>query len=235
MEHRYRIYPANYAAKQCRPQKRRGWTYNPERIRIPEVSTTPQAQEQAAIDALVKIYVVIELVVFYAVVNATTVVTGVLKFGSQVIYYTIRYSFQLAYYAVQNVGQSQQVINQITPPEPKMPEPVTPPEPEQVVNTPQVVKSPQVIKSPQVLEVTSPKGFSEQVVKSTPKPEQKPKTPKVVSKSKKTDIFVVKNLKKEDKKTRQNRYVLWQKLPQSMSTKLQFRPNFKSRYKYFLS
>ena len=91
MEHRYRIYPANYAAKQCRPQKRHGWNYNP------EGSTTPQAQtqEQAIIDALVKIYAVIELVVFYAVVNSTTVITEVLQYCPLVVWYAVKVSYAI--------------------------------------------------------------------------------------------------------------------------------------------
>ena len=197
----------NYAAKRRRPQNanqiRRGWSYNPDPWnQVPEVSTSPWEQavhewnktykqqektvkewEQAIINTLVQIYAV-------AIVNYTTVTTEVLPqvvwYAVQVIYYAVKVSYAVLElvldYAVSTGFQlTRYVQEQVVKSTPSEVVKITPPKvvQEQVVN-----------KTPQVVEITLP-------VPQKPKPEQKPKTPKVVSnKVKKTDIFVVKNLKK---------------------------------------
>ena len=195
-------YAANYAAKRRRPQnadqKRRGWTYNPDRTRIPEVSTTPQAQEQAVavINTLVKIYAVIELVVYHAVVNATTVITEVLpkvvwyavghilQYGPQVIWYAVEQVFQycpqivwyVGYYAIKVSYAILELVLDYAinirfqlayyAVQEQVVNKTTPVVPEQIM--PPEPEPEQVVNTQQVVKIMPPDNVSEQVVKSTP-------------------------------------------------------------------
>ena len=108
---------------------RRGWNYIPDKVvqqqqsiipeswiqHIPkeEVSTTPWYAARA-LEVLVSFYAVIELVIFYAVVNTTALLTEVLNYSSKVVWYAVNFSYHVARYAVQKVGQ------QNTPPKKKV-------------------------------------------------------------------------------------------------------------------
>ena len=265
---------------------RRGWNYIPkEKVvqHVPEeVSTTPWALARVLV-ALDIFYTFIELVIFYAVVNTTALLTEVLNYSSKVVWYAVNFSYHVARYAVQQIvrhrwnGQPKTLKKvKVKPmPKPTPPElvqiPVVPKEDNKVevnkveVNKVEVnkvvqipVKPSELIQIPVIPKKDNEVEFNEVEVKPTevvqipvnitptefvPEVTVKPTEVVQISVNPKVDAKPTSTTPKTKKNKQENRqnhifyqsqnhfFFHWQKLSQSISTKLQFWQTFKSRYK----